>query len=124
MRRGGTIREHLPEPKAHDVLDGGEWVQVGMRKVWRSADATRAPETPAPTSYPKRVGYDVAQLRVCMTCPATLNQPCLNRAGKRRPSGPHAGRLVSRRCACGDALSTPFAHSCVACAFEQWAGVA
>lgn len=101
------------------TLDGGQWVQVGMRKVWRVADSERVSVPREPVKYPTIKRVDLSQLRACTSCTARLDEPCVSPTSGQRVM-PHAGRLVSRRCACGEKPVSAQARQCVACSFADW----
>lgn len=70
-----------------DDMAAGEWVRRGLILAWCPAPAELRPFNP--------------DLIACV-CDATVTQACRTPSGSR--TRPHAGRVVSRRCVCGEVV--------------------
>lgn len=102
-----------------DGLHGGQWVRRGAILRWVPSDAEKAGRLPVPRAAPEPVTaerpklYDPMRLIACGHCGAHMTEPCRTDTGAART--PHAARLVSRVCKCGEKPYAPKARMCADC---------
>jgi hypothetical protein len=118
-----TTRAQYRAMGAAQPLAGGEWVtgRGGVQR-WQPHTAAgwrvRARMLMNSEKLPQRNDWpDMHELRACTSCPARVDEPCVQPNGARAKM-PHVGRLTPRLCRCGE-LPRHNARKCDACLRPQ-----